>query len=678
MAAPSLQSPPAAPEGIGLATSLPVDDRQMSALPMGTGPWPPPKFDPVAFQHKIWDAWWTGDRQKLAWVYFNLGANSPSGRAFFSTTGEKGMPTPRPGQYRGGLLGSVEYSFWGDPTPPGEKRTKLHVPIAGDIAQTSASLLFAKPPELKTTLPGAAGIANQAWLDDLIDDGFHARLLEAGEMCSALGAVYLRIVWDTTVSDKPWIQAVPVDVAVPQFSYDKLKSVTFWQVVADDGTDVTRHLEMHVPQSSQIQHGLYQGDQTDLGEVVPLGAHPSTEALGASLPGGVLSLPDLPFDASTVVYVPNIRPNKIWRDLGPEFWPLGRSDYQGVEPLMDALDAVYSSWMRDVDLAVMRLIVPPEYLDNIGRGQGAVFEPDRRVFTPLNMLHDGGGAPAITANQFQIRWQEHSSTCQDLVTRIIQESGFSPQSFGDYDRSGSGGAVTATEIEARERVSMRTRQKKITYWRPGLQDIIYSLMCVARLYFGASAITPERPDINFAAVALPDEAALARGDGAPVVDRGRGPGRGGGDPLRDRPGAGRARPHRAGPAARNHPPGSGAGPGGRRPGPARAGRGRGPGEGRAGRRLVMAAGKPKPRPSTPAPKGSYALPGGGPGGSDAYPIKNQGQAVSALARVAENGTPAQKAKVRAAVAAKYPGLPSSSGQGGSQAARARRPAKGGK
>ena len=118
-------------------------------------------------------------------------------RAFFATTGEKGMPVPRPGQYRGGLLGSIEYSYWGDPVPPGEKRTSTHVPIASDIAQTSASLLFSTPPELKTTLDGAAGRANQAWLDELIDDGFHTRLLEAAEMCSALGGVYLRIVWDT-------------------------------------------------------------------------------------------------------------------------------------------------------------------------------------------------------------------------------------------------------------------------------------------------------------------------------------------------------------------------------------------------------------------------------------------------------------------------------------------------
>jgi len=394
------------------------------------------------------------------------------------------------------------------PVPPGEKRTRTHIPLAGDIAQTSASLLFSRPPELKTTLdPGPAATANQAWLDDLIDDGFHTRLLEAAEMCSALGAVYLRIVWDTSVADKPWIQPVPADVAVPAFSYDKLRSVTFWQVLSDDGADVTRHLEMHVPQQNTISHAVYQGDQSDLGEIIPLGDVPATAKLAGELQGGTLELPNLPFDASTVVYVPNIRPNKIWRDLGPQAWPLGRSDYCGIEALMDNLDEVYSSWMRDVQMAKSRLIVPPEYLDNIGRGKGAVFEPDRQVFTPLNMLHDAtSGAPSITANQFSIRWAEHQNTCADLVNRIVQEAGYSPQTFGDYQ----GNAPTATEIEARERTSLLTRQKKITYWRPCLQDIIYSLMCVSKLYFGASAITPERPDINFSAVALPDQHALAQ------------------------------------------------------------------------------------------------------------------------------------------------------------------------
>lgn len=77
----------------------------------------------------------------------------------------------------------------------------------------------------------------------------------------------------------------------------------------------------------------------------------------------------------------------------------------------------------------------------------------------------------------------------------------------------------------------------------------------------------------------------------------------------------------------------------------------------------------KPAPNTKAPKGSYALPGGGPGGADAYPINTPGRGANALSRVQQNGTPAEKAKVRAAVKKKYPGLPSSQGKGSSAAAK---------
>jgi hypothetical protein len=39
-----------------------------------------------------------------------------------------------------------------------------------------------------------------------------------------------------------------------------------------------------------------------------------------------------------------------------------------------------------------------------------------------------------------------------------------------------------------------------------------------------------------------------------------------------------------------------------------------------------------------------------------YPIENEAHAKNALARVSQNGTPAEKAKVRAAVKKKYPSI----------------------
>lgn len=43
-------------------------------------------------------------------------------------------------------------------------------------------------------------------------------------------------------------------------------------------------------------------------------------------------------------------------------------------------------------------------------------------------------------------------------------------------------------------------------------------------------------------------------------------------------------------------------------------------------------------------------------GAGRYPINTPGRARNALARVAQNGTPAQQATVRAKVARKYPGI----------------------
>jgi hypothetical protein len=60
------------------------------------------------------------------------------------------------------------------------------------------------------------------------------------------------------------------------------------------------------------------------------------------------------------------------------------------------------------------------------------------------------------------------------------------------------------------------------------------------------------------------------------------------------------------------------------------------------------------------PKSSFALPGKGEGpkgaGSGSYPIPDKSHARNALARVSQHGSSAEKAKVRAKVKAKFPGI----------------------
>ena len=58
------------------------------------------------------------------------------------------------------------------------------------------------------------------------------------------------------------------------------------------------------------------------------------------------------------------------------------------------------------------------------------------------------------------------------------------------------------------------------------------------------------------------------------------------------------------------------------------------------------------------PSHAFALPG------RRYPIHNEAHARNALARVAQHGSPEEKAQVRAKVKAKYPGIEQSKAEGG--------------
>ena len=162
--------------------------------------------------------------------------------------------------------------------------------------------------------------------------------------------------------------------------------------------------------------------------------------------------------------------------------------------------------MRDIQLGKARLIVPQGYLDSIGRGKGAVFDPDRQVYSPVASL-GGAGASDITQNQFKIRWQEHQKTVEKTISEIVRRAGYSSQDFGEEPEAV---AMTATEIEARERRSMITRDKKILYWRPAVRDALYGLLTVQRIMFGDTSVTPERPGVNFAEVVLPDRLEVAQ------------------------------------------------------------------------------------------------------------------------------------------------------------------------
>lgn len=436
-------------------------------LPAKGVAWPPVQPE-IRTSLDDWAAWYSANPNKIADRYY-----------YRSTRiGQYGTPANRPSQFRGGIIGGIARMFWGEPTPLGEKRAKLHIPLAGDIARTSSDLLFSEPPSFM-----AEDKATQARLEDLLRYGLRKTLLTAGEVAAALGGVYLRIAWDDEISDRPWITAVHADAAAPEFAYDQLRAVTFWTVLESDDNRVVRHLERHEP--GLILHGVYEGSIDRLGNPLPLDTYPETKDL---LPSRALPIGK----KLAVAYIPNTVTARDWRDV-PGAAGLGQSDFQGSETLLDALDETYTSWMRDVRLGKSRILIPGAYLTNNGVGQGASWD-DREIFAGLNIppTADNG----ITLNQFAIRYAEHKATADELVGKIIRNAGYNGGTFGD---DSDGAAITATEIKARQARSMSTRARKSELFSVGIADIAETLLMLeaSGMFPGVTGVKVERPDVRF-------------------------------------------------------------------------------------------------------------------------------------------------------------------------------------
>ncbi|WP_200308234.1 capsid protein [Streptomyces adelaidensis] len=438
-------------------------------LPAKGTPWPP--INPaIRCALEDWSAWFSANPDRLAHRYQN---RHTDGSRF-------GAPQNRPSQYRGGLVGTVARWFWGEPTPLGEKRANLHMPLAKDIARTSADLLFSEPPTLK-----AENKATQERLEQFMESGLKRTLIASGEASAALGGSYLRAVWDTDVRPGPWASLVQADGAHPEFAHgDILKSVTFWRVLASDDQKVIRHLERHEP--GVILHGVYEGTLDNLGKPVDLKAFPETEKL---LPARTLPIGK----RLACTYIPNSMIAPDWRDI-PGAAGLGSSDYQGAETFLSAIDETYTSLMRDVRLARSRIIVPAGYLQSNGPGAGALWE-DREVYAGMNIPPTE--KQEITLNQFAIRIADHRATIEELVGKVIRNAGYSAGTFGDDD---GGPAVTATEIKARQARSMSTRARKAELYAVGIADIVETLLMLesSNLFTGIEKVAVERPDVIFA------------------------------------------------------------------------------------------------------------------------------------------------------------------------------------
>lgn len=426
-------------------------------LPAAGQVWPPEPLKHITPKLTEWDAWYVGDPDRLAGVYQRAGDRQTLNRP-------------------GGLYGMLRRMWWGREVPSlqgqDQRPDGLHVPIAADLARVSADLLYSEPPTLTAT---TTSTATQDRLDSYIEQGLHDVLATGAEVGAALGGRYHRVTWDPTTTDRPFLSTVDHDAALPEFTWGRLTAVTFWQVVKREGRQVWRHLERHETDSlglGVVFHALYEGSDGELGHPVPLTESSETAVFADRVDAfGALTDPRTP--GLCVAYVPNQTPSRLWRaDIIGRY--LGRSDFDGVEGIMDAVDETYSSLMRDIRIAKGRLVVAESALTSGQPGQGAVFDVDRTVYEAIKVPPSEDNKPFFEAHQFEIRTDEHLSAIEDQVRRVLQLAGYAAATFAD----GTDGVMTATEVHARERRTYHTRDRKIRHEKPKVSTLAQKMLSI--------------------------------------------------------------------------------------------------------------------------------------------------------------------------------------------------------
>ncbi|MFJ3089036.1 hypothetical protein [Streptomyces sp. NPDC086838] len=470
----------------------------MPLPPSGKTPWPPVQLEIPHADMDMWRAWYSGDTGHLAAVYggpANYRANSVA-REFFDV------------DQRRAVGGDGLRMFWGQDASPGQQAAKLHIPLGGDIAEMSANLLWSEVPQVTVDVDStdaATAKTTQAQIGRYLDDRGHAKLREAAELAAGLSNVYLRVVWDTDLRPRPWLDVIDPAAVVPEWRWGALAAATVWRELdpVQEGSEVWRLLEHHTP--GVIEYGLYRGDVSTLGMLMDLGDHPDSEYLAKRTDAQGRQATGVP--RLLITHMPNLLPNRVW-DGVPGTAALGRSDFAGVEPMMDALDESWTSWMRDLRLGKARVVVPQSMLDTDGPGAGASFDLDRELVVSLSgLLGAETMKDSITEVQFKIRVEEHERTTKALRLQILSSAGYSAQGFGEAGTI----AATATEVVARKEESLTTRGTKILYQRPALIEVLTTMMLVDVTHCGAKGVDPAAElTASWPQAVQPDQEATAR------------------------------------------------------------------------------------------------------------------------------------------------------------------------
>jgi A118 family predicted phage portal protein len=403
---------------------------------------PPSGFGYWYTKYDEWEAWYSGDPENLLKFYTILALGNATAQEKFWARMEE--------EDRAGII---------------------HIPVAGDIAMTSANLLFSESPRFKYDGKQKSGERIKTFLDI---NGFENILLEGAELSAALSGCILKLDIEPKLEKIPIVSILTPKQFIPTFWRGRLWEILMFRVVkTTDSGAIYRLFENRKRENNAliIEYKLHKGTVDKVGKEIGFDEIEETENLNLE------QIRHNNIDGLGCVYIPNMRPNKLM----PGSY-LGINDFSSSITMLDSLDFAWTSWMRDIELGLAQLLIDEELLEKAKNKTGGTvqflnkFNKFRKAFIKLDLsawrMGGEGGIKPIEQVQFDIRVDEHAKTCEQLFYQIVNQCGYSPQTFG---LGIEGRAESGTALKLREGKSQGTRNKKARYWIPAIKQLLLQM-----------------------------------------------------------------------------------------------------------------------------------------------------------------------------------------------------------
>lgn len=194
------------------------------------------------------------------------------------------------------------------------------------------------------------------------------------------------------------------------------------------------------------------------------------------------------------LYKPNKLPNSEFRDSY-----LGESDYQGSYSAFDALDEIGSTWIQEFRDGKLFRYFPEELMikdSNGGISYPSSFKKQHVMYA--NNPMENADKDKIVYMQGDLRTQAHMESWKMWLQTVINNAGFSPLTVGVTGLESID--ASAESQQEREKVSIRTRQKKVELWTEYLEDILPTYLefmyIVDGVKMSATMTVPSLPDVD--------------------------------------------------------------------------------------------------------------------------------------------------------------------------------------